>query len=231
MMWSHVENYNKRRLDTKVEEGSGFFHFLFGFKENERPSMVAAYLLWFFFGFAGVHRWYTGHCTPASYCGWLLSGQIFGLGWLYDGYHTIHLVNHYKTPSKTPPFYVKVLDGKHDYMPVNSAEQLQQAFNKSFLKEDKTLCLIIVDRKQDSIAYTLWLLFGFLGAHAWYLGLNPSTYIPRLFTGNYFGIGWIVEGIRLDDLIEEANEKLAEQFVPNNKGRKHWPLTNVVVSV
>jgi len=216
---------------VKPSEGKGFFHLLFGFKENERPSMVGAYLLWFFFGFFGIHRWYTGHCTPASWTGWILSGQICMFGWFYDGFHTAYLVNHYKTPSNNLPFYVKALDGKHDYMPVNNDGQLYDAFNKSVLNDDKTLRLIIVDKKHDSIAYTLWFLFGFLGAHAWYLGMNPNTYVARAFTGNYFGIGWIVEGIRLDDLIEEANEKLAEEFVPNLKSRKHWPLASVVVCV
>jgi TM2 domain-containing membrane protein YozV len=232
MLWSYVEQYNKRVLfpsSVPQEKEKGFIHFMFGFKEFERPSMVAAYLLWFFCGFVGIHRWYTGYCTPASFMAWICTGQMFGLGWLYDGYYTAHMVDTYKVPSKIQPFYIKAHDGKHDYMPVNTNEALSDAINKAFLTEDRVLRITVVDRKEDGIAYVVWLLFGWCGAHAWYLGMPPSSYIVRALTGNYFILGFIVEGIRLDDLIEEANTKIAGDYLPSYEGSKSWPLTGVIV--
>ena len=45
-------------------------------------SLLVAYLLWFFFGLFGVHRFYLGHI------GWgvlyILTGGIFGIGWFID---------------------------------------------------------------------------------------------------------------------------------------------------
>ena len=48
----------------------------------EHKSTLAAYLLWFFFGLLGIHRFYLGHT------GWgiayLLTGGFIGIGWLVD---------------------------------------------------------------------------------------------------------------------------------------------------
>lgn len=48
----------------------------------ERKSTIATYLLWFFFGLLGIHRFYLGHT------GWglvyLLTGGLVGIGWLVD---------------------------------------------------------------------------------------------------------------------------------------------------
>lgn len=230
-LWYQVDDYNKKQLNpNKYEEGEGFLHLLFGYKNTERPSMVGAYLLWFFFGWFGVHRWYTNHCTLSSYVAWLFTGQMFGLGWMYDGYYTSQMVNKYR-PSVAQPFFIKAYDGQQDYVPVNTTEEVQAFVNRSFSNEDRTLRLMVVQKKKESIAYTLWLIFGIFGAHAWYLGMNPSTYITRFFTGNFFGIGYLVDGINLDSLIEEANEKLAGEFIPSCKGRKIWPLEKVVIVV
>jgi len=45
-------------------------------------STVVGYLLWFFFGLIGVHRFYFGKRTTGVL--WFLTGGLLGIGWLVD---------------------------------------------------------------------------------------------------------------------------------------------------
>lgn len=45
-------------------------------------STPVAYLLWFFFGLLGVHRFYLGR--PISGVIYLLTGGVFLIGWILD---------------------------------------------------------------------------------------------------------------------------------------------------
>jgi TM2 domain-containing membrane protein YozV len=45
-------------------------------------DLAIAYLLWFFLGALGVHRFYLNR--PVSGVIYLLTGGIFGIGWLVD---------------------------------------------------------------------------------------------------------------------------------------------------
>ncbi len=45
-------------------------------------SKVATYLLWFFLGFLSAHRFYLGKYGSGIL--YLLTGQLFGIGWIID---------------------------------------------------------------------------------------------------------------------------------------------------
>lgn len=45
-------------------------------------SVLVAYLLWFFLGLWGIHRFYAGDTTGGVI--WLLTGALCGFGWIAD---------------------------------------------------------------------------------------------------------------------------------------------------
>lgn len=57
------------------------------------------------------------------------------------------------------------------------------------------------------IAYLLWLFFGFLGVHRFYLG-KVGTGLLYLFTGGGFFFGWVIDFFRIPSLVREANLRL-----------------------
>jgi len=230
VLWNNVETYNRRRLYASDEKDEkGVLHFLFGFKEDERPSMIAAYLLWLFFGWIGVHRWYTGYHSPSSFVAWILSGQICWMGWFYDAYHTHRMVNYPRMVTDHVPFYTKVHDGKYDYLPVTNDDELAATLNNAILRSDKTARLLVVEKCREDYAYLIWYFFGTVGGHALYLDLG--SFWLRFFTGNYFFFGWIIDGIFLQDYIGRANEKLMGDFVPSLEGKRVWPGANLEIVI
>lgn len=57
-------------------------------------SILVGYLLWFFLGAFGVHRFYTGRWVTGLL--WLFTGGIIGLGWLFDAFWTLVMVRNPK---------------------------------------------------------------------------------------------------------------------------------------
>lgn len=57
-------------------------------------DMLAGYLLWFFLGVFGVHRFYTGRWITGLL--WLFTGGLAGVGWVFDAFWTHHMVRNPK---------------------------------------------------------------------------------------------------------------------------------------
>lgn len=56
-------------------------------------SKSVAYLLWFFFGLLGGHRFYLGRFTSGFI--YLITGGVFGIGWFIDLFLLSEMVNIY----------------------------------------------------------------------------------------------------------------------------------------
>lgn len=51
----------------------------------------------------------------------------------------------------------------------------------------------------------LWLVFGWLGAHHFYLGRDRHAFVWLWTIGGCFGIGWLAEIVRLQSYVDLAN--------------------------
>jgi TM2 domain-containing membrane protein YozV len=58
---------------------------------GREKSLLVGYLLWFFLGFLGIHRFYTGRWVTGLI--WLFTAALGGLGWLFDAVWTYVMVN------------------------------------------------------------------------------------------------------------------------------------------
>jgi TM2 domain-containing membrane protein YozV len=54
-------------------------------------SLVAAHLLWFFFGCLSAHRFYLGKWVTGLI--YLVTFQLFGIGWIIDAFIMPMMVN------------------------------------------------------------------------------------------------------------------------------------------
>jgi TM2 domain-containing membrane protein YozV len=68
-----------------------------------RRSFVVAYLLWFFLGLLGIHRFYLGR--PVSGVIWLLTGGLLGIGWFFDLFWTGVMVDDDNRAAAGLPIY------------------------------------------------------------------------------------------------------------------------------
>jgi TM2 domain-containing membrane protein YozV len=56
-------------------------------------SKLIAYLLWFFLGFISMHRFYLGKVGSGLL--YLVTFQLFGIGWLVDAFRLGDMVDNY----------------------------------------------------------------------------------------------------------------------------------------
>lgn len=166
--------------------------------------------------------------------------QMFCFGWLADIGLTYRCCKHGRRGYQST-FVVKVQDLADDYVPyvslfvstarsppansVFTDQQLHTALTHAARSRRGAVRLSVHDSKDDGTAHLLWFFFGVLGAHYFYLAPNITLgdVLARVLTGNYFVIGWIVEGIILGDTIEEANRTYLGQFSPSAASAVRWP--------
>ncbi len=58
--------------------------------DRTRRSLLVAYLLWFFVGLLGIHRFYLGRWITGTI--WLVTGGLLGVGWFVDAVLTYFMV-------------------------------------------------------------------------------------------------------------------------------------------
>lgn len=63
-------------------------------------------------------------------------------------------------------------------------------------------------RKETSIYYLLWFFLGLLGIHKFYLG-KVGLGVAYIFTGAFFGIGWLVDLFNGANEVKKHNEQVA----------------------
>ena len=66
--------------------------------------------------------------------------------------------------------------------------------------------------KSKLLAYILWFFLGFFSMHRFYLGKVASG-ILYLITFQLFGVGWLIDALRLGDMVDNYNnERRIEQL-------------------
>ena len=61
-------------------------------------SKVVAFLLWFFFGWLSLHRFYLGKIGSGIL--YLLTGQLLGIGWVIDLFLLSGMVENYNNKER-----------------------------------------------------------------------------------------------------------------------------------
>lgn len=56
------------------------------------------------------------------------------------------------------------------------------------------------------VAFAIWLFFGLLGGHWFYLG-HPWRGVIYFCTAGWLGVGWIIDGINLPDYVRLHNDR------------------------
>lgn len=71
---------------------------------TDRRSFLLAYLLWFFGGVLGIHRFYLDR--PWTGLLYFATGGLFGVGWLFDAFWTAVMVNE-QNELRAEPIFVR----------------------------------------------------------------------------------------------------------------------------
>lgn len=67
-----------------VKSSSDFGPSYVGYVQSNTHSLVIGYVLWFFFGLLGVHRFYYG--KPITGVIWFCTLGLLGVGWIVDAF-------------------------------------------------------------------------------------------------------------------------------------------------
>lgn len=203
-----------------------------------KPKNISdAYTLWFPFGLLGFHHFYLGNPLMGGL--YFLTCGLFGIGWLIDLVRIPSLVKEanlrdptIKEEKSVGAAYalgvspLGVLGFHHFYLNrplwgflylltvgLCGIGWLVDWFRIPLLvkRANKELKLgADVDKHLDD-AYLLWIPFGILGLHHFYLR-RPVWGLVYFITGGFFGIGWLVDCCRMPCLVEECNRKTHEQI-------------------
>nr|XP_022309921.1 uncharacterized protein LOC111115461 [Crassostrea virginica] len=202
--------------------------------EEEDRTLMDLYILWFPCGILGFHHFYLRN--PLLGLLYLLTGGIWGLGWIVDGIHLSGIVQQYNNkeiPSLSiiyaylfmlPPFGIL---GFHHYYCRRMYWGLLYSLTLGCFLLGWTVDFIripfLVSRTEEETtddgirkkyysddAYVLWMSFGLLGFHHFYLKRYRWGIVYALTLG-LFGVGWVVDAFRIPHLVRQLNLETEEE--------------------
>ena len=149
-------------------------------KDFIMKSRLTAYLLWFFLGPFSVHNFYLGKIGKGIL--YLLTGQLFGVGWIIDGFILEDMVDHYNN--------------------IKRKKNLTLATILPLLFGPFGLCYTSL-----AVGIIMILISVFLGVFALLISLNTAIYI--FFILHLFIILWSIEVAKRKNIAIDKNENIS----------------------
>ncbi|XP_077985386.1 uncharacterized protein LOC144440032 [Glandiceps talaboti] len=188
---------------------------------NKEYGLVDAYLLTTAFGWMGAHQFYLGRKKWGLF--YLFTFGCFGVGWIIDLIQLPWLIKDVKTgitKRRLADVYILAIPlgilGVHHYYLGRTRWGILYTFSLGLFGIGWVVDLVRMewlvgssenddtdDYRLDD-AYLLVIVFGWLGFHNHYLG-RPGWWCFYMFTFGLFGIGWIVDIVRMPWLVKRAN--------------------------
>ncbi|XP_063438529.1 uncharacterized protein LOC134719470 [Mytilus trossulus] len=204
-------------------------------KYKTEKTVLDSYLVWFPFGIIGWHHFYLKNFSLALL--YLLTFGVYGIGWVLDGFFMPSLVEQSNTKERfstdleilktyliaASPFGIL---GAHQYYSGRILWGLSYTFTLGglgiwWLFDLFRISALVHRRKQWKVGvnlnkiyaddvYLIWIWFGILGGHHFYLRRYKAGFL-YLFTLGCFGIGWLVDLVRIPWIVRDYNLDHVEQ--------------------